>query len=208
VDGIATEEATQAESTEATDTASTAAPSTTPTSEATDTPEPTATATSTPTETPTQTPEPEVFALIVASQAVNIREGPGRDFAPIGVVQPDTRVQVLDESEDGEWTQIRLDDGTEGWVSSALLEIEEPEASLPALNLGFSVRVGWGAALPQVNQQPEPTTIPPTEVNISRPHRDERWYGMTTGIIAIVLIIFIGNVMSLIRRAMRNRRRA
>src|SRR5690606_16104161 len=42
---------------------------------------------------------------------------------------PGTIVQVIGRSGDGDWIQVRLDDGREGWMSADLLAIETPEDS-------------------------------------------------------------------------------
>ena len=105
-----------------------------------------------PTPTPTETPTPEVTdeaeeatpeataevvealptALILAQQAINLREGPGTNFAVVTTVQPATAVSILETSADGSWTRIRLADDIEGWVASNLLLIDASPTPSPA----------------------------------------------------------------------------
>lgn len=111
-------------------------PTFTPSDTATPTPSPTATATYTATNTATATPTatatitpsatPTVFGLVRARGRINVRNGPGTQFAAIGSLAPDSGVQVIGENDAGDWYQVRLEDGGEGWVSASLLRIEEP----------------------------------------------------------------------------------
>lgn len=123
-----------AESTEEalpTDTATataTPSPTASPTPTATDTATPTSTPTFTPTPTATYTPSPTPLpvAVVISSQAVNVRSGPGTNFQPISTLRPGTEILVLGPNEDGTWLNILLGDGSIGWVSASLLEIQTP----------------------------------------------------------------------------------
>jgi SH3-like domain-containing protein len=159
-----------------------------------------------PTETPRATSEPqdeEVFGEVSAQQAVNVRQGPGRDFPVVGVLQPGDRVPVLGADDDNSWYNIRLEDGTEGWISAQLLELEGelPEARLvPPSSRGMTLNVSY-RRVAQRTEEPEPTAEAVTaDLTTTIPYRDERWFGMTLGIITIVLIIAIGNLFSVIQR--------
>jgi len=72
--------------------------------------------TSTPTLTPTPLPENPV---IVATTAVNIRSGPGTNYAVLGLLQTDQKAEVTGISSDANWWQIRFTGSTDerGWVS-------------------------------------------------------------------------------------------
>ncbi len=85
---------------------------------------PTATATATNTSTPTATPT--VFALVRSQRRVNVRRGPGTQFAAFGSLAPESGVQIIGRNDDGDWYQVRLEDGEEGWVSASLLRLEVP----------------------------------------------------------------------------------
>jgi len=102
--------------------AATLAPTETATSTATNTPTATATASATPTATST------VFGLVSAQGRINVRAGPGTQFAVVGSLAPESGVQVIGANDEGDWYQIRREDGDAGWVSGALLRIEEPPA--------------------------------------------------------------------------------
>ena len=111
-------------------------PTDTPTATATATLSPTATSTLTATKTPTATATasdtatatatPTVFAVVSARGRINVRAGPGIQFAVMGSLAPESGVQVIGANDEGDWYQIRREDGDEGWVSGDLLRIEEP----------------------------------------------------------------------------------
>jgi hypothetical protein len=235
-------EATGTPDTDETDIAATATTPPTATSQPTSTTTPTATLTPTATTTPTTTPTPTrtpnpgvtVRAVVNSTQAINVREGPGRNFTPIAGLTPGTIVTVIGRSGDGEWIQVELDDGREGWVSADLLAIEEPateEATPTAESLrrldgimlvGLMSDVSVFPAL-QVETTPEatveaaeeaaeeapPATTAPTAATPEAPianaaftptvYRDERWYGMTLGLVAIILIITVGMIANILR---------
>ena len=44
----------------------------------------------------------------------------------MGSLAPDSGVQVIGANDEGDWYQIRREDGDEGWVSAGLLRIQEP----------------------------------------------------------------------------------
>lgn len=56
----------------------------------------------------------------VTGSGVNVRAGPGTDFAVLTQVEMGTRVTVLG-LEDG-WARVRLPDGREGYISTRFVE--------------------------------------------------------------------------------------
>lgn len=238
----------------------TPAPTATPSMTATFTPTATLTPTARPSNTPTPTATPETFAIINATQAVNVRSGPGTSFAVVGVLLPGVRVKVLDTNEDESWFRIEVPDIDEAWISAILLDIEPTATpageafSVPggAVGGGRMGAVGipegaWGliraaqagteTTVPEataneppdadaltatseiVESTPEGTdatatalpteavtpTSSPTAVSVTA-YRDERWYGMTLGIIVSVIIIVVGNVVNVLRNMRRRNR--
>lgn len=88
--------------------------------------QPTATPTAPP--APTQTPVP---VRVSAKQTVNVRQGPGTQFAIVGKLQPNTNVVALGKNEDGQWLQVALPDATNpGWVSISVVSVNGATASL------------------------------------------------------------------------------
>ena len=68
-----------------------------------------------PTVPPTATPRP---ALTITTPALNIRAGPGLNYAVVAVAQQGERYPVSGRSETGDWFRIVLQDESERWVSA------------------------------------------------------------------------------------------
>lgn len=191
---------------------------------------------------PPPTPSVSLTGVINADDTVNVREGPGRNFARVGSVRPGDTVPVLGRNADGTWIQIRLEDGTEGWVLADLITIQAP-ASATATQSAFidpysvvglvaDYSMSAGVSVPMLQQAevtaeasaevtPEATleiteeaaaetTTEPSQVAATPtavvagvptaiPYRDERWYGMTLGLIAIILVIGLGAIINIVR---------
>lgn len=154
-----------------------------------------------------------------------MREGPGRTFTPVDTLEPGTIVEVIGRDATGEWIQVRLDDGLEGWVSAGLLLIEEPEIEpTPTQEGAFrnpdSKDVGLARVRPGrvLQEQPESTPeavvestpevtpeIVPQAMTVSvvaesaPDNRQERWYGMTMGLAVIIVLIAVGAVVNILR---------
>jgi len=88
---------------------------------------PTATNTLTPTLTPT------ISGIIQSSAArVNVREAPDRTGELITSLVPGTGVQVIGQSSNGDWINIRLEDGREGWIFNTLIFIQPSPTPIPS----------------------------------------------------------------------------
>ncbi|MCU0495736.1 MAG: SH3 domain-containing protein [Anaerolineae bacterium] len=135
----------------------------------------------------------ETFARVNASQAVNVREGAGLGFRPVGSVQPGERVLVLEANSDQTWYRVRLANDLEGWILGTLLDFEDDSTNWD--DEGQTVYISF------IRQSP-PTSTPAPIASAPEliPYREERWYAMTLGISVIVLIIAVVNIFNLIRR--------
>ena len=78
---------------------------------------PTETVSPTPSNTFTPSPTPPVVAIIASLNTVNVREGPGVSFGAFIALPPGTRVEVLGQDVSGQWYNVQLEDGRDGWVS-------------------------------------------------------------------------------------------
>lgn len=116
---------------------------------------------------PEMTIEPaEVFVpqigTIRSDSNANLRSGPGTSFATISTVSPGNLVEILGASEDGAWTNIRLTNGTEGWVATNLVRVSgatEPTSVV--------TEIPPTATLAPTNTlQPTNTPVPPTATRI------------------------------------------
>ncbi len=86
----------------------------------------------TPSNTPTATPTPPILGRVSSVQnAVNMREGPGLTFPVILGVETNTDVIILAASEDERWLNVRLEDGTEGWIAADLIFVLPTETPIP-----------------------------------------------------------------------------
>ncbi len=66
-------------------------------------------------------------AMRVTASSLNLRAGAGTDQTVLRSLSQGTLVTALEER--GEWTQVRLEDGTTGWVSAKYLEPAKPAAA-------------------------------------------------------------------------------
>ncbi|MCA0456263.1 MAG: SH3 domain-containing protein [Chloroflexi bacterium] len=86
-----------------------------------------------PTATPQFTPS-VVEGLCVASSSrnVNLRSGPGTNYARLALLQARQTIQVIGQSENGQWFTVQ-NDTTQGWVSAAVVTVTGPCAQLPVV---------------------------------------------------------------------------
>jgi uncharacterized protein YraI len=87
-----------------------------------------------PTETPapTLTPTPAISGSVnFTSPTANLRAGPGQNFQVLRALRSGTSVIVLGLNDGKDWYNVRLEDGTEGWLSVALVTV--PNASTVAI---------------------------------------------------------------------------
>jgi len=89
-------------------------------------------------------------AELVTTSRVNLREGPGTQYAILGLVEVQTRLPILTELDD--WLKVRLDTRTIGWLHSEYV-VRLPEAKswtiLRVLNPD-NLRLGPGVEFPVV----------------------------------------------------------
>lgn len=123
-------------------------PSETPIPTETNTPSPTP-ITPTPSDTFTPSPTPPVTGIVASLQTVNVRQGPGVEFSAIRALVPGTGVEVLGQTEDGRWLNIKMDDGTEGWIATTLVRVNPLPTAFPtATPLPDLTALALGTALP------------------------------------------------------------
>lgn len=61
-------------------------------------------------------------AAVVIADVLNVRSGPGTEYERVDKVMEGTTLSVL--SEKGEWTQVKLSNGTKGWVMSQYIQLD------------------------------------------------------------------------------------
>ena len=85
----------------------------------TPTPEPTPTPTPEPTATPTAEPPAEgVVKATINSETLNLRAGPGTNYAKLGIVRRGDVLTVIGKNENGSWIKIKANNGAEAWVNA------------------------------------------------------------------------------------------
>lgn len=113
----------------------TATPTVTPTQSVTPTatPSPPATfaptASPTPSVTPTATPAGPTARML--AEPVNLRSGPGTDFAPLGIARLGEVYALRGRNADGTWYQVCCVRGATAWVSATLVSTEGITDTLP-----------------------------------------------------------------------------
>ncbi|HMN31227.1 MAG TPA: SH3 domain-containing protein, partial [Caldilineaceae bacterium] len=91
----------------------------------TETPAPSVALTPTTAVTPTTvvSPTAQAVPMAKASDLLNVRSGPGTDYAIIGGLQKDEVVQITGKSPANDWWQVKLSDGQQGWLMGELVEV-------------------------------------------------------------------------------------
>ncbi len=86
-----------------------------------------------PTPAATPTPPPGSVPATVQAQGINVRAGPGTDFPIVGGLSQGAQVTVLGQNQAGDWLQIQLPDGGQGWVFAPLVALSGDVEALPVV---------------------------------------------------------------------------
>jgi len=87
----------------------------------------------TPSDTPTPTEVPPIMGIIASINTVNVRQGPGTGFTAFEALRPGTSVEVLGQNAEGNWLNIKIEDGREGWVATNLVRLQDTPTPIPTL---------------------------------------------------------------------------
>ncbi len=85
----------------------------------------------TPSNTLEPTATPPIIGIINSLQSVNVRAGPSTADDAILALNPGTGVEVLGTNIEGNWYNIRTEEGDEGWVSSGLVRLQPTPTAIP-----------------------------------------------------------------------------
>ncbi|MCP4211820.1 MAG: SH3 domain-containing protein, partial [Halieaceae bacterium] len=78
---------------------------------------------------PTLTPTAEIVpSLIVSSDSINVRSGPGTAYAKVGVAAQGDGFRVTAKNEGGSWWQVCCFDGQPGWLFGDLVDLQHVDA--------------------------------------------------------------------------------
>ena len=85
----------------------------------------------TPPSQPLPSPPAPLRTTKIVWDSVNLREGPGLNFRVIGNAKKGTPLSILEDK--GNWLRVRLQDGSEAWVSKAATSeaLKPPPATTP-----------------------------------------------------------------------------
>jgi uncharacterized protein YgiM (DUF1202 family) len=87
----------------------------------------------------TTAPAPPVSGTaVVATGALNVRSGPGVNYTVLTAVTYGQTVTLLGRNQAATWAQIRLANGTVGWVNASLLQMSVSVNSLPVTESGLA----------------------------------------------------------------------
>jgi uncharacterized protein YgiM (DUF1202 family) len=130
-----------------------------------------------PTQTDTLTPSvtPTVGGIISAVQAINLRSGPGTEYDIIDALDAGTGVEVITQSPDYEWLNVRLQDGTEGWISAQFVRIEPTPTLIPSMTPSpdlTALFLGTPLAPTSLVGGNRATATPPNQVRTGTPEED------------------------------------
>lgn len=70
-------------------------------------------------------------ATMTGAYYLNVRHGPGVQYASFTTLSRNTVVELLGRNASGTWVQIRMRDGRYGWVNSSYMSTSVPVFSLP-----------------------------------------------------------------------------
>jgi hypothetical protein len=91
-------------------------------------------------------------------QAVNVRAGPGTDYAVIGALPAGESCDIIGRNADSSWWQIRCADGSIGWVSDGVVNVSGDTSSVPVINVA-----------PPPPRPATPTPLPPPPATATPP---------------------------------------
>ncbi|MFN2202925.1 MAG: PA14 domain-containing protein [Caldilineaceae bacterium] len=102
---------------------------------------------------PAATPVPDITTpqAIIRFESVNVRSGPGLEYAVIGARSFGESCDIVGRDAASAWWQIRCADGLIGWISADVVRVAGSVAGVPVV-----------AAPPPPPVAPPPTPVPPS----------------------------------------------
>jgi hypothetical protein len=95
--------------------------------------------------------------MVVAGKTINVRGGPGTDYAVVGSLDNGDNVRIVAKNNAGDWWQIRLPNEVLGWVYNAIVSITGDTAGVPiAANIPAPPATSTPAAPPTPTKPPKP----------------------------------------------------
>ena len=82
---------------------------------------------------PVAQPEPDAATAYVVPASMNVRGGPGTNYARTGGAARGAALVITGVTAAGDWYRVTLPDGAEGWVAAALVTTAGPVADVATL---------------------------------------------------------------------------
>lgn len=91
-----------------------------------------------PTPTPTPTPTQQVVEAkpeaVVSNSLLNVRSGPGTNYARVGQVRQGTSLEIVGRNREGTWVAVVTPDGDEAWVILTYVSVNVSVDDLPIID--------------------------------------------------------------------------
>jgi uncharacterized protein YraI len=115
---------------------------------------------------------PTVEPQLVAPGTVNIRSGPGTNYAVVGALNANAPVRITGRNPEASWWQIEISAGSTGWVASSVVSASNTE-SVPAVTAP-APPVAAASAPPAA--QPAADSPPPAPEKPKYQYEPTGWY--------------------------------
>ncbi|RPI33539.1 MAG: hypothetical protein EHM70_05665 [Chloroflexota bacterium] len=80
---------------------------------------------------------------VVTADVLNLRTGPGLQYPVLRLLTTGQTLEILGQSDGGDWTEVRLDGSVEGWVYSSFIRLESETGSYVLID-SLNLRAGPG----------------------------------------------------------------
>lgn len=111
-------------------------------------------------------------AQLVAPGSVNIRSGPGVDYDIIGTLNANTTMPIIGRNLDSSWWQIKITDGTTGWVSNSVVSASN------VANVPLADELSQNQSRP-LKVQPAAEILPPSQPRPQFQFEPAGWWSET-----------------------------
>jgi uncharacterized protein YgiM (DUF1202 family) len=105
--------------------------------------------------------------LVNRNEILNVRQGPGLDYAVVGTLRLGEYVNLLGRNDDSSWLYIQKNALT-GWIASAEVEATVPRYTLPITNVAGQGGGGTGVTPQQTTTHVIATAVDAGRVNTAR----------------------------------------
>lgn len=111
-------------------------------------------------EQPTAAPAPPQVEITAAT--VNLRSGPGTNYARVSQAARGQRLDILARNNAGDWFQVQTPNGQVAWVINSA-QFTRPVGDTSAVTVAASIPTPPPTARPQPRPQPTPAPAQPTQ---------------------------------------------